>query len=51
MKKIQRNLSGILLLDKPPGLSSNKALQKARHLFGAAKAGHTGSLDAGSVSP
>ena len=45
MKKIQRNLSGILLLDKPPGLSSNKALQKARHLFGAAKAGHTGSLD------
>lgn len=40
-----RNLSGILLLDKPLGLSSNKALQKARHLFQAAKAGHTGSLD------
>ena len=40
-----RNLSGILLLDKPLGLSSNKALQKARHLFEAAKAGHTGSLD------
>lgn len=40
-----RSLDGILLLDKPLGLSSNKALQKARHLFGAAKAGHTGSLD------
>jgi len=45
MKKNLRNLSGILLLDKPLGLSSNKALQKARHLFQAAKAGHTGSLD------
>jgi len=40
-----RDISGILLLDKPPGLSSNQALQKARHLFGAKKAGHTGSLD------
>jgi len=40
-----RAVSGILLLDKPLCLSSNKALQKARHLFGAAKAGHTGSLD------
>jgi tRNA pseudouridine55 synthase len=38
-------LSGLLLLDKPQGLSSNRALQKARRLFGAAKAGHTGSLD------
>lgn len=40
-----RELDGILLLDKPAGLSSNQALQRARHLFGAAKAGHTGSLD------
>jgi tRNA pseudouridine55 synthase len=40
-----RDISGILLLDKPLGLSSNKALQKARHLFEAVKAGHTGSLD------
>ena len=40
-----RALDGILLLDKPFGLSSNQALQKARHLFEAAKAGHTGSLD------
>ncbi len=40
-----RPLSGILLLDKPQGLSSNQALQRARRLFGAAKAGHTGSLD------
>lgn len=40
-----RNLDGILLLDKPRGLSSNQALQRARHLFRAQKAGHTGSLD------
>lgn len=40
-----RNLDGILLLDKPHGLSSNQALQRVRHLFRAAKAGHTGSLD------
>lgn len=40
-----RALNGILLLDKPVGLSSNKALQNTRFLFQAAKAGHTGSLD------
>jgi tRNA pseudouridine55 synthase len=40
-----RAVSGILLLDKPQGISSNRALQRAKHLFGAAKAGHTGSLD------
>ncbi|WP_291210280.1 tRNA pseudouridine(55) synthase TruB [Dokdonella sp.] len=40
-----RPLSGILLLDKPQGLSSNAALQKVRHLLRAAKGGHTGSLD------
>ena len=40
-----RDISGILLLDKPQGLSSNQALQRVRHLFGASKAGHTGSLD------
>lgn len=40
-----RRLDGILLLDKPQGLSSNQALQRARHLFRADKAGHTGSLD------
>lgn len=36
---------GILLLDKPLGLSSNAALQKVRRVFGRPKAGHTGSLD------
>ncbi|HEX9140564.1 MAG TPA: tRNA pseudouridine(55) synthase TruB [Steroidobacteraceae bacterium] len=36
---------GILLLDKPLGLSSNQALQRVRRLLGGAKAGHTGSLD------
>ena len=35
----------MLLLDKPIGLSSNDALQKARRLFQAARAGHTGTLD------
>lgn len=38
-------VTGILLLDKPADLSSNRALQQAKRLFGAAKAGHTGSLD------
>jgi tRNA pseudouridine55 synthase len=37
--------SGILLLDKPRGLSSNGALQRVRTLFGREKAGHVGSLD------
>lgn len=40
-----RPLSGILLLDKPLGLSSNHALQRVKRLYNAAKAGHTGSLD------
>ena len=40
-----RALNGVLLLDKPPGISSNLVLQKAKRLFGAAKAGHTGALD------
>lgn len=40
-----RRLDGILLLDKPRGLSSNQALQQARRLFRAEKGGHTGSLD------
>ena len=40
-----RPLDGILLLDKPAGMSSNAALQLARRLFRAEKGGHTGSLD------
>jgi len=40
-----RNLSGLLLLDKPPGLTSNQALQEVKKIFFAKKAGHTGSLD------
>jgi tRNA pseudouridine55 synthase len=40
-----RTVDGVLLLDKPPGISSNQALQKVRRLLGAAKAGHSGSLD------
>jgi tRNA pseudouridine55 synthase len=40
-----RNISGVLLLDKPIGMTSNKALQEVKFLYKAAKAGHTGSLD------
>ena len=40
-----RPVDGILVLDKPRGLSSNQALQTAKRLYFAAKAGHTGSLD------
>ena len=38
-------VNGILLLDKPPGITSNAALQKAKVLLNARKGGHTGSLD------
>jgi tRNA pseudouridine55 synthase len=38
-------LDGVLLLDKPLGISSNHALQSARKLYNAEKAGHTGTLD------
>ena len=38
-------MHGVLLLDKPIGLSSNDALQKAKRLYRAEKAGHTGTLD------
>lgn len=41
----RRRVDGVLLLDKPTGMSSNAALQKARWLFNAEKAGHTGTLD------
>jgi tRNA pseudouridine55 synthase len=44
-KHFFRDINGILLLNKPLGLSSNAALQRARYLFKAKKAGHTGSLD------
>jgi len=44
-RKRGRDVDGILLLDKPRGISSNDALQQAKRLFGARKAGHTGNLD------
>jgi len=40
-----RVISGIILLDKPSGITSNAALQKVKRLYQAAKAGHTGTLD------
>ena len=40
-----RNVDGILLLDKPQGLSSSQALGRVKYLLGARKAGHTGALD------
>ena len=43
MKK--NNVHGILLLDKPKGITSNKALQKIKYIYNAKKAGHCGTLD------
>jgi tRNA pseudouridine55 synthase len=40
-----RDITGIIVLDKPIGESSNRSLQRVKRLFNAAKAGHTGSLD------
>ncbi|GKX53763.1 tRNA pseudouridine(55) synthase TruB [Budvicia aquatica] len=40
-----RDVHGVLLLDKPTGISSNDALQKVKRIFNANKAGHTGALD------
>ena len=45
VKRTWQRVDGVLLLDKPLGLTSNDALQKARRLFSAAKGGHTGTLD------
>ncbi len=42
---MRRRISGVLLLDKPVGISSNHALQAAKRLFRADKAGHAGTLD------
>lgn len=44
-RSLRRSLDGVLILDKPKGMSSNAALQVVKRLFGAEKAGHTGSLD------
>ena len=44
-KRTWQRVDGVLLLDKPRGLTSNAALQTVRRLFSAAKAGHTGTLD------
>ncbi len=44
-RKRGRNINGVVLLDKPIGLTSNAALQVVKRLFDANKAGHTGSLD------
>lgn len=44
-RKRGRDVDGILLLNKPRGISSNDALQQVKRIFGARKAGHTGNLD------
>ena len=44
-KNIRNNITGILLLDKPVGISSNKSLQRIKNIYNAKKAGHTGNLD------
>ncbi|WP_026879569.1 tRNA pseudouridine(55) synthase TruB [Ignatzschineria larvae DSM 13226] len=45
IKHKRRHLDGILLLDKPKGMTSNHALQRVKRLFNAEKAGHSGTLD------
>ncbi|MBA3564439.1 MAG: tRNA pseudouridine(55) synthase TruB [Gammaproteobacteria bacterium] len=45
MTDARRHVDGVVLLDKPRGLTSNRALQLVKQLFRARKAGHTGSLD------
>ena len=44
-RRPRRRVDGVLLLDKPAALSSNAALQRAKRLYAAEKAGHTGTLD------
>jgi len=44
-RRTGRDVHGILLFNKPVGISSNAALQRVKRLFQARKAGHTGSLD------
>ena len=44
-QKRSATVNGILLLDKPSGITSNRALQLVKRIYGARKAGHTGSLD------
>ncbi len=43
--KTSKKIDGIIVLDKPKGISSNAALQQVKRLFNAKKAGHTGNLD------
>lgn len=45
MKKIRNKINGVLLLDKPLGMSSNFAIQRVKRLLNAEKIGHTGTLD------
>lgn len=45
MSTAHRAVNGVLLLDKPSGITSHAAMQKVRRLFNAEKAGHTGTLD------
>ncbi len=47
MARVRRGVAidGLLIVDKPTGITSNRCLQQVKHLLGAAKAGHTGALD------
>ena len=45
VKKKRLDIDGVLLLDKPAGISSNDALIRAKRIMNAKKAGHTGTLD------
>lgn len=45
VKRVRRDVTGVFLLNKPAGISSNQALRSVKFLFSAKKAGHTGTLD------
>src|SRR5947199_8761471 len=44
-KRPKRRVDGVLLVDKPTGITSNRALMRVKRLYNAEKAGHTGTLD------
>ena len=45
MQLVKNDIDGVIILDKPKGITSNRALQRVKRIFNAKKAGHTGSLD------
>jgi tRNA pseudouridine55 synthase len=48
-RTVKRRIDGVLLLDKPPGITSQRAVTRVKQLYQAAKAGHTGTLDPAAI--